>query len=162
MRKTTLILLLLIPALACAQIELGPFVFLDKSKASHVTFNLGLGGPSAFAAGLAREAPAPRVLEFMNFIPGYAMKYTVAYTYSGDLLVHASLITRARYQPRRKMIGVFGIGIGAKLFGIEPKVYPNLVLGVDYLLSDKYVLTAALESEGLLTIGFGMHKGYGW
>ncbi len=159
MRKTTLLLLLLIPALACAQIELGPFVFLDGSKASHVTCNLGLGS-GAFAVGLAREAPAPKVLEFMNFIPGYAMKYTVAY--SGDLYIHASLITRARYQPRRKMIGVFGIGIGTKLFGVEPRVYPNLVLGVDYLLSDKYVLTAALESEGLLTIGFGMHKGYGW
>ena len=155
MRKTTLLLLLLIPALAFAQVELGPFVFLDGSRAAHVTGNLGLGG----AMGLAREAPAPKVLEFMNFVPGYAIKYTVAYT--GDLLVHGSLITRARYQPRRKIIGVFGIGIGAKI-GKQFKPYPNLVLGVDYLLNDKYLITAALESEGLLTIGFGLHKRYGW
>jgi len=157
MRKTTLLLLSLLPALAFGQIELGPFVFLDGSRATHVTGNMGLAG--AFAVGLAREAPAPRALEFMNFIPGYAIKYTVAYT--GDLLVHGSMITRARYQPRRKIIGVFGIGIGAKI-GKKFKPYPNLVLGVDYLLNDKYVITAALEGGGLLTIGFGLHKGYGW
>ncbi len=161
MRKTTLLLLSLLPALAFGQIELGSFVFLDGSRAAHVTGNLGLGGSGAFAMGLAREAPAPRVLEFMNFIPGYAIKYTVAYT--GDLLVHGSMITRARYQPRRKIIGVFGIGIGAKIGKkFKPYPYPNLLLGVDYLLNDKYVITTALEGGGLLTIGFGLHKGYGW
>lgn len=159
MRKTTLLLLSLLPALAFGQIELGPFVFLDGSSAAHVTGNLGFGNPGPFALGLAREAPAPRALEFMNFIPGYAVKYTIAY--SGDLLVHASLITRARYQPQRKIIGVFGVGIGAKLVR-EFTPYPNLVLGVDYLLNDKYIITAALEGGGLLTIGFGPHKHYGW
>lgn len=159
MRKTTLLLLLLIPALAFTQVELGPFVFLDGSRAAHITGNLGLGGSGAYAMGLAREAPAPKVLEFMNFVPGYAIKYTIAYT--GDLLVHGSLITRARYQPRRKIIGVFGIGIGAKI-GKKFTPYPNLVLGVDYLLNDKYLITVALESGGLLTMGFGLHKRYGW
>ncbi|UCH63432.1 MAG: hypothetical protein JSU77_02975 [Fidelibacterota bacterium] len=159
MRKTSLILFSLMPAMALAQVELGSFVFLDGSRAAHITGNLGLGGSGAYAMGLSREAPAPKVLEFMNFVPGYAIKYTVAYT--GDLLIHGSMITRARYQPRRKMIGVFGIGIGAKI-GKDFTPYPNLVLGVDYLLNDKYIITAALESGGMLTIGFGLHKHYGW
>ena len=157
--KKRILLTLLLPALMAAQTELGSFIFLDNSKAAHFTGLLGFSGSSEFTLGIAREAPAPKMLEFMNFIPGYAMKYTVAY--SGDVLVHATLITRARYQPRRKIIGIFGIGIGAE-FGRGFTPYPNLVLGVDYLLSDRCIVTAALEGGGLLTIGIGRHRDYGW
>lgn len=157
--KKRIIFILFLPALMTAQTELGSFVFLDNSRAAHFTGILGLSGFGDFTLGFAREAPAPKLLEFMNFIPGYAMKYTVAY--SGDLLIHASLVTRARYQPRRKVIGIFGVGVGTE-FGKGFAVYPNLVLGVDYLLNDRYILTAALEGGGLLTIGFGRHRDYGW
>jgi len=161
MKKTTLLLLSILPLVAFGQIELGPFRFLDRGRATHVTGNLGLGSGGALAVGFAREAPAPKFLEFMNFIPGYAVKYTLAYT--GDLLLHGSLITRARYQPKRKLVGVFGIGVGVRIDKkFSPYPYPNLVLGVDYLLNDKYIATIALEGGGLLTIGFGLHKGYGW
>ncbi len=157
--KKCILFILILPALMAAQTELGSFVFLDDSRATHLTGLLGLSGASDFTLGIAREASAPELLEFMNFIPGYAMKYTIAY--SGDLLLHASLITRARYQPRRKVIGVFGIGIGAE-FGRGFTPYPNIVLGVDYLLSDRWIVTAALEGGGLLTIGLGRHRDYGW
>ncbi|MFB0516888.1 MAG: hypothetical protein ACETWG_09860 [Candidatus Neomarinimicrobiota bacterium] len=158
MRNTAVLFLSLLPVMVFGQTELGPFQFLDNSRATHVTGNLGLGSPD-LAVGFALEAPAPKVLEFMNFIPGYATKYTIAY--SGDLLLHGSLITRARYQPKRKIVGVFGIGAGASI-GKKFKPYPNLVLGVDYLINDKYITTVTLEGGGLLTFGFGLHRGYGW
>lgn len=145
-----------------AQTELGSFVFLDNSRAANFTGILGFSGFGDFTVGIAREAPAPKMLEFMNFIPGYAIKYTVAY--SGDVLMHASIVTRARYQPRRKVIGIFGIGVGAEI-GKRFTIYPNLVLGADFLLNDKYLVTAALEGivgGGLLVIGFGGHRDYGW
>ncbi len=159
MRKTAFLLTLMFPVIAFSQVELGPFRFMDGSRATHLTGNLGLGSGGPLAVGFAREAPAPEFLEFMNFVPGYATRLTVAYT--GDLLLHGSLITRARYMPKRKVVGVFGIGVGLSI-GKEFKPYPNMLLGMDYLINDKYVLTVSLEGGGLLTVGLGLHKGYGW
>ncbi|MBA7601184.1 hypothetical protein ES703_08251 [subsurface metagenome] len=162
MRKTTLILLLLIPALAFAQVELGPFVFLDKSKAYNVTVDAVIGS-GGLSMGASAETPAPKALRFLDFIPGYATRYMVSI---GDgLYGEATVVARARYQPKRKAIGFVGLGPGLglatkKTLKIEPTV--SVVLGIDYLINDKYLISVVVRSVGLLTIGFGLHKRYGW
>ena len=163
MRKTTLLLLLLIPALACAQIELGPFVFLDKSKASNVTVDAVIGS-GGLSGSVSAETPAPKALSFLDFIPGYATRYMVTIG-GGGLYGEATVVSRARYQPKRKAVGFVGLGPGLGVstkdaFKITPTV--SVVVGIDYLINDKYLVSVAVRSVGLLTIGFGMHKGYGW
>jgi hypothetical protein len=165
MRKTTLLLLLLllIPALACAQIELGPFVFLDKNKASNVTVDAVIGS-GGLSGSVSAETPAPGVLSFLDFIPGYATRYMVTIG-GGGLYGEATVIARARYQPKRKAIGFLGLGPGLGVsikdaFKITPTI--SVVVGLDYLINDKYLVSVVVRSVGLLTIGFGMHKGYGW
>jgi len=162
MKKTPLLLLLLIPALAFAQDELGPFVFLDKSKAYNVTVDAVIGS-GGLSIGASAETPAPKALSFLDFIPGYATRYMV--TINGGLYGEATVIARARYQPKRKAIGFVGLGPGLglatnKTVKIEPTV--SIVLGIDYLINDKYLVSVVVRSVGLLTIGFGLHKGYGW
>lgn len=162
MKKTTLLLLLLIPALAFAQVELGPFVFLDKSKAYNVTVDAVIGS-GGLSIGASAETPAPKALSFLDFIPGYATRYMV--TIDGGLYGEATVIARARYQPKRKAIGFVGLGPGLglatnKTVKIEPTV--SIVLGIDYLINDKYLVSVVVRSVGLLTIGFGWHRRYGW
>lgn len=162
MRKTTILLLSLLPVMAFGQIELGPFVFLDKSKASNITADavLGAGGLSL---GFSAETPAPKALQFLDFIPGYAIRYLV--TIGDGMYGEATAVARARYRPKRKVIGFIGLGPGlgvatGKKREIEPTV--SVVLGVDYLLNDKYLISVAARSVGLLTVGIGRHKKYGW
>ncbi len=164
MRKTTLLLLLLmIPALAFTQVELGSFVFLDKSKAYNVTVDAVIGS-GGLSMGASAETPAPKALSFLDFIPGYATRYMV--TIDGGLYGEATVIARARYQPKRKAIGFVGLGPGLglatkkKTLKIEPTV--SIVLGIDYLINDKYLISVVVRSVGLLTIDFGLHKRYGW
>ncbi len=162
MRKTTLLLLSLLPALAFGQIEMGPFVFLDKSKAFNLTVDAVIGS-GGLSVGVSAETPAPKVFSFLDFIPGYATRYMV--TIDGGLYSEATVVARARYQPKRKAIGFIGLGPGLgvatkKTLKIEPTV--SVVLGIDYLIKDKYLVSVVVRSVGLLTIGFGLHKGYGW
>ena len=161
MKKTTLLLLLL-PALLTAQTELGPFVFLDKSRASNITVDAVIGS-GGLSGSLSAETPAPAALSFLDFIPGYATRYMILI--DGSLYCEATVVARARYQPKRKAIGFLGLGPGLgvatkKTLKLEPTV--SVVLGIDYLINDKYLVSVVVRSVGLLTIGFGLHKGYGW
>jgi len=163
MRKTTLLLLSLLPALAFCQIELGPFVFLDKSKAFNLTVDAVIGS-GGLSVGVSAETPAPKALSFLDFIPGYATRYMVTIG-GGGLYGEATVVSRARYQPKRKAVGFVGLGPGLGVstkdgFKIAPTI--SVVVGLDYLINDKYLVSVAVRSVGLLTIGFGMHKGYGW
>jgi hypothetical protein len=160
MRRIALGLLILFPLLLTAQVELGPFLFMDNSKARNFTVDavVGTGGLSL---GLSAETPAPKFIEFLNFIPGYAMRYQLIY--GGRIYGEATMIARARYQPERKYVGYIGLGPGLGLsFGKNFKVHPtvSVVLGADILLKDKYLLSVALKSVGILSIGFGVHKDY--
>ncbi len=163
MRKTTLFLLLLIPALAFAQVELGSFVFLDKSEAYNVTIDAVIGS-GGLSAGVSAETPAPKAFSFLDFIPGYATRYMVTIG-DGSLYGEAAVVARARYQPRRTVIGFIGLGPGlgvatGKNVNITPTV--SVVVGLDYLLHDKYLVSVVARSVGLLTISFGLHRRYGW
>ncbi|MEE9161849.1 MAG: hypothetical protein V3U35_02660 [Candidatus Neomarinimicrobiota bacterium] len=146
-------------AILPAQTKLGPFEFLDHSEAAHFAVGAAvLGGPLALS--LSAEVPAPRALQFFDFIPGYAVRYSAI---AGDgLFLQGALITRARYQPNRKLVGVLGLGLGLETGRKGPSVHPGLVIGIDYLYSRRYVLSLAAGGLGKLTVGFGIHRGYGW
>ncbi len=143
-----------------AQTKLGPFEFLDRSDAAHFTVGVAILGKPFLAPGISAEMPAPKALKFFDFIPGYAVKYSAI---AGEgLFLQGALITRARYQPNRKLVGVFGLGLGFKTGSMSPGVHVDLVVGIDYLYSRKYVLSLAAGGLQKLAIGFGIHRGYGW
>ena len=113
---------------------------------------------------VSAETPAPKFMQFLNFIPGYATRYLVQ-AGGGGIYGEAMVISRARYQPKRKIIAFAGLGPGlgvhtGKKVSVEPTV--SVVLGTDILIHEKYLLSIAVRSHGLLTIGFGFHKRYGW
>ncbi|MFC1583368.1 hypothetical protein ACFL4U_01670 [Candidatus Neomarinimicrobiota bacterium] len=161
MRRIALGLLILFPVLLTAQVELGPFLFMDKSKANNITLDAVVGS-GGLGLGLSAEKPAPKFLEFLNFIPGYAMRYQVVY--GGTIYGEATVIARVRYQPERKYVGYVGLGPGLGISTGNFKIHPtvSVVFGADILLKDKYLLSVALKSVGILSIGFGVHKGYGF
>jgi hypothetical protein len=161
MRKVALGLLILFPLLLTAQTELGPFRFMDNSEARNFTLDAVVGS-GGLSLGLSAETSAPKFLEFLNFIPGYAMRYQLVY--GGNIYGDATVISRARYQPRRKYIGYVGLGPGLGISTGNFKIHPtvSVVVGADILLKDKYLLSVTLKSAGLLSIGFGIHKGYGF
>lgn len=158
-RYPLIFLLLLIPMTASAQVKLGPFTFLKDSKASVLTANFVLG--SAGFAGASAELPPLKALSFFDFIPGYANKLFVT---SDGSSVYAELafITRARYRPKRKIIGLLGLGpvLAVSKGKFKPDV--SILLGINYLISQKYVLTLDFRSTEMLTIGLGWHNGFGW
>ena len=153
-----LFLMLLLPVLAVGQVKLGPFTFLKGSKARNLTVNGVLGGPAV--AGVSAELASLKALNFFNFIPGYANRLFAASdgsNFYGELMV----ITRARYRPKRKVIALAGLGPGLTVSPKKFKPTVSLILGVNYLFHEKYVLTADIRT-GMLTIGLGWHNGYGW
>lgn len=161
MKLTKLLIICLIPATAFSQIELGPFKFLDKSKAVAYTIEAALAD-GGFAPGLAIEKPAPELVEFLNFIPGYAARYFISGSTS-SIYVEGLVISRARYSPNRKIVGIIGMGPNASLdkdLKFKPAI--SIVLGADYFVKDKYILSVMLKSPSMLTIGFGLRKGYRW
>ena len=159
MRPIKVLLIALLPVLALGQTKLGPFTFLDGSRASNITLNFVLGGPGVL--GVSAERAAPEALQFFDFIPGYAVRYFMT---GGDgFYGEAAVISRSRYEPRRKIIGFIGLGPGLNVnnkLKITPTV--SLVLGADFLLREKFLLSLAIRSAGMLTVGLGFHKGYGW
>lgn len=159
MRLIKVLLLALLPVLALGQTKLGSFTFLDGSRASNITGNIGWSGSIIF--GGAAELAAPKALQFFDFIPGYAVRYFIT---GGDgFYGEAAVISRARYEPKRKVIGFIGLGPGLNV-NKKSKVKPtvSLVLGADFLLGEKYLLSLAMRSVGMLTVGLGFRKGYGW
>jgi hypothetical protein len=162
MRKVAVPIFCILSSVLTAQIELGPFKFLDKSPGYNITADavLGRGGLSL---AVSAETPAPKAVRFLDFIPGYATRYLVQ---AGDgIYGEATVIARARYQPKRKIIGFIGLGPGlgvstGKKVRIDPTV--SVVLGTDILIHEKYLVSVAVRSRGLLTVGFGVHKKYGW
>lgn len=159
MRPMKLLLIALFPVLALGQTKLGPFTFLNDSQASNVVANLVLGEPVSF--GGSAERAAPGVLQFLDFIPGYATRYFI--TGADGFYGEIAAVSRARYEPKRNVIGFIGLGPGlhvnAKL-DIKPTV--SVVLGADILIRDKVLISVAVRSAGMLTLGLGFHKGYGW
>ncbi len=159
MRPITVLLLALLPVLAPGQTKLGPFTFLDGSRASNIALNFVLGGPGV--VGGSAERAAPEALQFFDFIPGYAVQYF--FTGGNGFYGEVAVISRARYEPKRKVIGFIGLGPGLQV-NRKLKVTPtvSVILGMDYLVKDKYLLSIAVRSAGKLTVGLGFHKGYGW
>lgn len=156
MRPSLVLLMMLLPVSGSAQTELGPFRFLNDSQAQVLTGGLILFGPSLL--GVSVELASPELLSFLDFIPGQAVKATIA-TRDG-VLVQAAVISRARYMPQRKIIGWLGIALsigGAKNVNFNA----GIVLGADYLLTDKLVVSVGAVGEGLM-IGVGLHRGFGW
>ncbi|MFC1543533.1 hypothetical protein ACFL4K_03220 [Candidatus Neomarinimicrobiota bacterium] len=161
MKKVTLLLIIL-PALLFAQTELGPFVFMDQSKAYNITLDAVIEG-GGLAGSASAETAAPAALGFLNFIPGYATRYL--FTVGDGVYCEAAVIARARYQPKRKSVGFIGLGPGLGVstkHDLEFSPTVSVVLGMDYLINEKYVVSVVVRSVGMLNIGFGFHKSYGW
>ena len=150
----------LLPLLLTAQTDLGPFRFLDRSKAANYTASAVLGGPGLLAMGLSTERPAPNAVNFLDFIPGYAVKYSLIVR--DAVFIQGAFISRARYRPNRKLVGSLGLGLGLSLVSGNLGFHANPVVGIDYLYNEKYVLSIALVGQGQLAIGLGLHRGYGW
>lgn len=155
MRLSLFLLMMLLPLTGSAQVELGPFRFLNDSKAQAFTGGYILG-PSPVGASV--ELASPQLLSFLDFIPGQAVKATIAAP--DGVLVQAAVISRARYLPQRKIIGWVGIALS---LDVAKKVVfdADIVLGANYLLTDKLVVTVGALGGGLM-IGVGLHRGYGW
>ncbi|MFC1481057.1 hypothetical protein ACFL6E_02280 [Candidatus Neomarinimicrobiota bacterium] len=160
MRTRLLLLFTLVPMLLFAQIELGPFRFLSKNAGKAYTGGIMLFGGSSLSPALSAELPAPKFLGFLDFVPGYAMRYTAIV--DKNVFLQSAFISRARYKPNRHIVGQLGIGLGVN---IKPKgevtFKPDIMIGVDYLLNEKYVISSALVGGGLL-ISFGFHNSFGW
>ena len=158
-RNLGLAILVLIPTVATAQIKLGPFTFLEDSKASILAAGLVFGG--GVQAGITAEIPSLGPLTFFEFIPGYANRLFAA-SDGSSFYGEVAIISRARYMPKRKVVGLIGLGPGIKYSGKEIEPTVSVILGINYLLSDSYVLMLDVRSAGFLTIGIGWHNGFGW
>ena len=161
MKLTKLLIICLIPAAGFSQVELGPFKFLDKSNAVAYTLEAVLAD-GGFAPGLALEMPAPKLVSFLNFIPGFAARYFVSGS-THSLYMEGLVISRARYTLDRKIIGIIGMGPNAfldKNLKFKPAI--SIALGADYFVRDKYIISVMLKTPSMLTIGFGLRKGYRW
>ncbi len=156
MRLSLVLIMMLLPLTGSAQVELGPFRFLNDSKAQALTGGLILLGPSPFGASV--ELASPQLLSFLNFIPGQAVKVTVAAP--DGVLVQAAVISRARYMPQRKIIGWVGIALSLDV-AKNANFGAGIVLGADYLLTDKYVVSVGALGGGLM-ISIGLHRDFGW
>ncbi len=156
MRPSLVLLVMLLPLTVSAQTELGPFRFLNDSKAQALTGGLILFGPSLL--GVSVELASPQLLNFLDFIPGQAVKATIAAP--DGVLVQAAVISRARYMPQRKIIGWLGIALSLDM-AKKVNFGAGIVLGVDYLLTDKLVVSVGALGGGLM-IGVGLHRGFGW
>ena len=160
MRHRLLLLSTFLPVLMFAQIELGPFRFLSKNKGKAYTGGIMLFGGSSLSPALSAELPAPKFLGFFDFVPGYAIRYTAII--DKDIFLQSAFISRARYKPNRHILGQLGIGLGVN---IKPNwkvaFKPDIMIGADYLLNEKYVISTAFVREGLL-VSFGLHNSFGW
>ncbi len=156
MRPPLVLLMMLLPLTGSAQTELGPFRFLNDSKAQALTGGLILFG--SHPAGVSVELASPQLLNFLNFIPGQAVKATIAAP--DGVLVQAAVISRARYMPQRKIIGWAGIALSLSV-AKNTDFNAGIVLGADYLLTDKLVVSVGALGGGLM-IGVGFHRGFGW
>ena len=160
MHRLIAVMFCLLPLALAAQTDLGPFRFLDRSKATNYTASAVLGGAGRWALGISTERPAPKAVKFLDFMPGYAVKYTLIV--SDGVFIQGAFISRARYRPNRKVVASLGLGLGLSLVSGNPGFHANPVVGLDYLYNEKYVLSVALVGQGQLAIGFGRHRGYGW
>ena len=137
-----------------AQTVLGPFRFIDRGNAQAITAGLMLGGgPGAASVELA----APKALKFLDFIPGLAVKATA--TFADGYVLEGAVLSRARYMPDRKIIGWLGLGVSVGITKGQPfLVLP--VLGMDFLYSEKVMLTVGAAGRGLM-LGVGLHRDFG-
>lgn len=160
MRLRLLIFTVFMPMLMFAQVELGPFRFLSKNAGKAYTVGVLLGGESSLAPAVSAELPAPKVLGFFDFVPGYAMRYTAIIDKS--IFLQSAFISRARYKPNSHIIGHVGIGLG---LGINPdwkvRFEPDIMIGVDYLISEKLIMSGGLVGSGLM-VSLGFHNSFGW
>ena len=156
MRKSIFLVPLLLPILLLAQTELGPFTFMDQSRATVYSGEVVIGaGGLGLAASV--EAPAPDFIQFLNFIPGLAARYFLAGGTSW-LYVEGLVISRARFQPRPRIIGFVGLGPGIGLGRIGPTL--SVVAGADFMVKDQYMITVTARSAGMLSVGFGRRRDY--
>ena len=160
MRFRQLLLLIFMPALMFAQVELGPFRFLTKNVGKAYTGGLVFGGGSSGSPAISAEMPAPKVLGFFDFVPGYAIRYTAIV--DKNIFLQTAFISRARYKPNSKIIGQLGIGLGVSIKS-KGKVNfePDIMIGADYLLSEKYIISTAFVGGGLM-LSIGIHNSFGW
>ena len=159
MNRKWLPLMIALPLLAPAQTKLGPFTFLNDSRARNLTVNLAIG--ETLQGALSMEIPSLAALAVFDFIPGYANRL-FASTDGSSLYAEIMITARARYRPQRRFIALMGLGPGLGISAKSFKPTVSVILGIDYLLTEKYVLTADIRSAGMLTVGIGWHNGYGW
>ena len=159
MMRKWLLLMIALPLLAPAQTKLGPFTFLNDSRARNLTVNLAVG--ETLQGAVSMEIPSLAPLAVFDFIPGYANRL-FASTDGSSLYAEIMITTRARYRPQRKVIALMGLGPGLRISAKSFKPTVSVILGIDYLLTGKYLLTADIRSAGMLTVGIGWHNGYGW
>ena len=161
MHRLIIVMSCLLPVGLTAQTDLGPFRFLDRSRATNYTASAVLGGATGpWALGISTERPAPKAVQFLDFIPGYAVKYSLIV--SKGVFIQGAFISRARYRPNRKLVGSLGLGLGLSLTSSKPGFPANLVVGLDYLYNEKYVLSIASVGQSQLAFGIGLYRGYGW
>lgn len=160
MRQRLLLCFVFLPLLVSAQIELGPFRFLSKNAGTAYTAGVLLGGGSSLSPAISAELPAPKFLGFFDFVPGYAMRYTAIIDKS--VFLQSAFISRARYKPNSHIVGHVGIGLG---LGINPdrkvSFEPDIMIGVDYLITEKMIISGGLVGSGLL-VSIGLHNSFGW
>ncbi len=161
MKYKLLSMLTFMPVLMFAQIEIGPFRFLTKNAGKAYTAGVVLGGGSSLASpAISAELPAPKFLGFFDFVPGYAMRYTAIVDKS--IFIQTAFISRARYKPNKKIVGLLGIGLGVDIdLDGKFKFDPDILVGADYLLGEKIIISTAFVGGGLL-ISLGMHNSFGW
>ncbi len=111
------------------------------------------GGPVAASVELA----PPKALKFLDFIPGLSIKATA--TFADGYVLEGAVLSRARYMPERKIIGWVGLGISLG-FSTGPAFTVSPVLGMDYLYSEKIILTIGATGRGLM-LGVGLHRDFG-
>jgi hypothetical protein len=158
MRKSIFTVLFLLPVFLAGQTyELGPFVFIDESQAKLYAGELGIGA-GGVGLGFVAETPTPKFMQFLNFIPGVAARYSVATGSSYYLYVEGLVLSRARYEPRPRIWGFVGAGPAIGIGRIGPTL--SVVMGADFMVKDKYMITVTARSTGIFAIGFGGRTGY--
>ena len=148
--------ILLLPVLLVAQTELGPFTFMDEGSATVYSGEAVIGG-GGLGLAASIEAPAPDFMQFLNFIPGLSARYFLGGGASW-LYVEGLVISRARFQPRPRIIGFIGLGPGIGLGRVGPTL--SVAAGADFMVKDKYMITITARSAGMLSVGFGRRRDY--
>ncbi|MFH1853308.1 MAG: hypothetical protein ABIA75_13295 [Candidatus Neomarinimicrobiota bacterium] len=153
--KKLVLVILIIPLVIFGQVKVGPLTFMDSKSAVNTAFELGIGGNTA--VGLSFEVPPYGQLEVLQFIPGFCMKASLGT--AGGFFFQNALCARAKYD--EKLLILAGYGLGVRL-GDNMTVYTPLVVGADYFINEKIMVTGSLQFGALSTLNIGIGMGWGY